>query len=136
MKEVINDRIQEPRVYAVLFRNEGTDKIFLHLSLAYSLDDVCRVVANQSLANEQWLPIMWQSFSINDLIRVSRGNIQVEKIPEQTIASNPEQIKNELMSKIIATKDTNLFKNNKEMFTPSEQKYIKDKLKDIKEDGK
>jgi hypothetical protein len=133
MRDNIKSRMQEVRIYSVLFRLEGSDRLYLSLFLAYSLDDVYEMVKFRTPPEEQWLPIMWQSYILTDLVNISKSRLDLEKIEEVVVEPKPADIKNELMQKIIVTKDESLFKNNEHMFSPSEKKYIKSKIKD---DGK
>lgn len=129
----IKSRMQDAKVYAVLFREDNTDRLVLMTFLAYSLDDVYEAMKRQMPPHEQWLPYMWHSCLVQDLVRSSTHTVDVEKMP------TPKEIKDALMKRIIENKDETLFKMNHLMFTANEKKYIKDKIKkdgDVKKDNK
>lgn len=125
--------MQEAKVYAVLFREDNTDKMFLTTFLAYSLDDVYETIRRQMPSNEAWLPYMWHCVSIADLLR---GAVQtgISSIVEnkEPVPDNPRDLKNKLMKQIIDKKDRKLFEDSKIIFSEDEKKFIEDKLN---EDG-
>jgi hypothetical protein len=134
----IKSRLQEAKVYAVLFREEATQKLFLSITLAYSLEDVYDSMRRTMPSHEQWLPYMWHFTSMRELVM---GATQIGVITEQkkeekenkdSVPGIPEaakKFKNELMKKIIESGDEKLFKDNMIIFSPSEVKYIKNEMK-------
>lgn len=137
-KNVIKARMTEAKVFAVLFREDNTDKLFLWVALSYSLEDVYEALRMQMPKHEQWLPYMWQSVSIRDLVvgasQVGEQMQSPKKDNKETVPGVPsipdlKAFKNELMKKIIDTKDIKLFEANEMMFTASEKKYIKEMMK-------
>lgn len=130
MEGKIKSRMQEAKVYAVLFREDNTDKMFLTTFLAYSLDDVYETVRRQMPPNESWLPYMWHCVSIGELVR---GAVQVISSPiveNKETVPDPKDLKNKLMKQIIDKKDRKLFEDSKIIFSEDEKKFIEDKLND------
>lgn len=110
----------EPMVYAVVFRSSrGGERLFL--TADYMLDDIyprfIETLTEPERAQD-WKPLMWQSESF---LRLA-APFSDQKLANVT--SKQEASKNELMQKIVSSKDKKLFEKNRELFTEMEVKYL------------
>lgn len=114
----------EPMVYAVVFRSSrGGERLFL--TADYMLDDIYPRFIETLTEQERmqdWKPMMWQS---ETFLRLA-APYSDQKLHDVT---TPEQVsKNQLMQKIVASKDKKLFEKNRDLFTEVEVKYLETEI--------
>jgi len=118
----IKKKIVDPKFYVVeLFC--GTTA-YLSTTIAYSLEEAISIVKKQLTANVKDIDLQIMTVGRYDIYSISDIIKQSIKFSTREVSMD----KNELMKKIIETKNTKLYAENITIFTESEKKYLLEKM--------
>lgn len=136
----LKQAVMEPQIYAIILHSKKN--AILHLGIHFSLDDAIAAATPALLASGESKPTdrieveMWTSLSAKHVVRAVLDSNEIpamtKEIPIRKTAKEQfeemKKIKNELMAKIIATKDEAFLRQHKNAFTKAEIKYIENSM--------
>jgi hypothetical protein len=128
-------QLRGPKVYAIVFKknDRSQDLTRLDMQVAFSMEEAISI-AQKAYAEKTkedvseivgfWKPIMWHHIDVSEILNeATEISSEEEEIPE-----TGDVKKNELMKKIIETKDEKLLSKNLKKFKEHEIAYLRERL--------